>query len=255
VDYARKRTHVQIDGDGNITGGPAGLKDKGITNLSHFGNKSSTPVDKKGNSSDTPVVSNSSTEQQGTKMQTLTIKGRTVRAAQKLKEMGFTFNPSSKTWSRSLEAGKSRYGDDGFVDDKGNFIGSAESILHTIKTHAKSDDVALTTSEKSESSTIPPESQGDNKSDSTEKTFAMRRDTRHQHYKVGQSVRSEGKDYIVTKVDRPFEDDHGRFVHGFSTRSATESEVADINKRRESADKQKTEHAAFVQRKHGGEMR
>lgn len=57
-------THVMVDGDGNITKGPAELKEKGITNLSHFGKdgektskkqNSSTTVDKPKEIADTPV--------------------------------------------------------------------------------------------------------------------------------------------------------------------------------------------------------
>lgn len=190
-------------------------------------------------------------------MKTLTIKGSTVKAAQKLKEMGFTFNPSAKTWTMNAEPGKSRYGQDGFLDSKGNFIGSEESITHSIRTHAKSQDVTLSTSDKP--ATSKPEEKTSSvpaKSESPEdKIFQTRRDTRNDHYQVGQSVRSDGKDYIVTNVSRPYQDDHGYWIHGVSTRPATEQEVTEINQRREAKAAKDAEHISHINRGYGGEMR
>lgn len=249
-------THVQIDGEGNITGGPSALKGKGITNLSHFGNKSSTDVDKTKSSADTADVSNSSTKQQGKPMKTLTIKGTTFKAANKLKEMGFTFNPSAKTWTMNAEPGRSKYDQEGFFDSKGNFIGSEESILHAVKVHAKAHDLTLTTADHAEpKKTDDAETKTESKP-ATESKLLKRRNTRDAHYQVGMSLTNpDGSHLVVTKVDRPYQDDHGFWIHGISTRPATEEEIPQIQERRAKQAQEKAEHSAHLQRMHGGEMR
>jgi len=148
-------THVQVDKDGNITGGPAGLKEKGITSLKHFGEKSgksestpSTTVDNgKPPADTTPVVKSTGVGSEENMKATITIKGTTARAAEKLKSLGFVFQPSEKAWILNAERGKSKYDQEGFVDSNGNFIGNEESILHAVKTHAKAHDLTISVGE------------------------------------------------------------------------------------------------------------
>ena len=195
-----------------------------------------TTVDKQEPPADTtPVAPDGGAEESlagGSKMSTLTIKGSTVRAAAKLKEMGFVFNPSTKSWSLDAERGQSKYGQDGFVDKNGNFIGSEESILHSVKTHAKAHDLIITVSDgepqKPAMKAESPESPVQPVSTEGERKFTKRRGTRDQAWQVGGTVRApDGTVHIITSVHRPyFDDERSDYIHGVTTRPATAEEAA-----------------------------
>lgn len=72
---------------------------------------------------------------------TCTIAGDTFRAKGQLKDEGFAWDPSAKTWSRSVnadDAGTVYYGD--------NLQGDAKSYRHHWKCYAKSDRFTITLS-------------------------------------------------------------------------------------------------------------
>ncbi len=102
-------THVQVDKDGNITGGPAALNEKGITNLSHFGEKqsqSSTTVDNSRRPADTnPVASDVGANHQlgeGKKMETMAyVTGKTWDIKADLQKAGAKFDGKGWTLERN----------------------------------------------------------------------------------------------------------------------------------------------------------
>lgn len=199
----------------------------------------STTVDKSEPPADTDSRGENKSESEEKKVATITIKGTTYRAANKLKSMGFVFQPDSKSWKLEAIPGKSTFGQEGFLDSKGNFIGSEESILHSVKAYAKSHDLVIATSDStaSPSASSPVAASVSPKHDAEKTTegqrrFTKRRGTRDEYFHVGGSVNApDGSIHIITSVDRPrFDDERSDYIHGVTTRPATAEESARVQK-------------------------
>ena len=250
--------HVLIDGNGKILAGPEGMQGKNVAHLSDthgtHGEESRThPSPKKPKESvDNPpntasIMSGSSSEpdknaKQGegggkveNEKRTAYLTGDTFQVKEALKDAGWRWSQEKKVFEKEVDADAT----EADVVRGIRMIGGVRNRpknLHINFPEQQSQPVEnLNYNTGSESSPSKAES------------FTRRTSSRSSAPIVGNTVKNNDKVFVITKVDRAYEDDHGKYVHNYEARPATEEE----SKRHESSVRAREIEATLSGMRHG----